>query len=293
MPPRVSLYPGDNRQTLRRSTVEYYLGTTIPEELFEDINNNRWRDYPMLLDNISGAYFTYSPDSIVSTETDCPSLKIVFSTLDEAVNGGEDFVFSIPFSLLAAREVHNNWVYRITFFGNSNSGGVGEGFRAFGKERGYVGMTSRPHPLERFKEHLRNVRNDSGHTLHKGWAAILKATPCAPQFHLCGNFRTRDIALDVEEFLVDQHGTLVPHGLNMIPGGKKGIRELWKLGLLSRRDRATDRERDIALSEIEKGKVATHYRRGHTRKLPSGFAKSSTWVSSCWVGLAGGIQGNG
>lgn len=43
-----------------------------------------------------------------------------------------------------------------------------------------------------------------------------------------------------EESAVDYNKTLAPNGLNMIPGGFKGIKELYKLGILNNPQKASE-----------------------------------------------------
>lgn len=215
-----------------------------------------------------------------------PCLKILF---------GETHAFSIPLIHLTADRLYDNWVYRITFAPASDEAKeilAHPSFVPFRSTRGYIGMTSRPNPFDRFREHQQKARNGNGHLLHNAWAAISQQTDVKVQFHLAANVKTREQAFEVEETLVDQWGTVAPGGLNVIPGGMKGIRELWKLGVLAERDKPTERNVDRALELIESDRspVASHYRKGHIRKLPERYAMRTTWVSPCWVGLNGASQ---
>ena len=101
-------------------------------------------------------------------------------------------------------------------------------------------MTSRPNPFVRFDEHYQKVRSGTGHLLHKAWRAIASQADVTVQFSICGTATTRARAFDLEEQLVDELGTIAPGGLNVIAGGMKGIREMWRLGLMSRAENPTD-----------------------------------------------------
>lgn len=148
--------------------------------------------------------------------------------------------------------------------------------------RGYVGITKRS-PFERYKEHQAKARTNTGSLLHTAWHAIMAAHPRVyPVFQICGHADTLERAYEMEEELVAR-GTLAPQGLNAIPGGMAGIRELHKLGALGRCGKTpTPGERDRAIETIERNSPAAHYRRAHVRRLAS---DRTTFVNGCWVAV--------
>lgn len=152
--------------------------------------------------------------------------------------------------------------------------------------RGYYGITGRD-PRLRVREHFRDTISGGGHLLHNSWRYVRDAWPdmCGAIVTLVGQADTLDAIYDMEEEAVAKH-TLSPRGLNMIPGGRAGLREMGRLGLISRQNVSPD-ERDCALVDLEQGRgpVSVHYRRGHMRTLPTGRTKATTWVSPCIVGL--------
>lgn len=262
-----------------------------------------WLDYAikdkMILlgfDPLTRTYFSFEGnqhpdywDQTWKNPSDLDCLKIVIrSEHSKSSTSGERWI-SVPYKMLC-QPLAGNWVYRITF------GPASEeaesilshcSFQPFRRDRGYVGMTSRINPLIRFDEHYSDVRNGKGHLLHKAWRSLMETTDITVQFTLVSNPNSRQSAFDIEEHLVDDLGTLAPNGLNVIPGGMKGIKELWRLGLLAKHEKATDENRAKALTLLEdkRSPVSAHYRSGHIRRLPSTCAMTTTWVSPCWVGL--------
>lgn len=147
---------------------------------------------------------------------------------------------------------------------------------------GYIGITKRG-LYERYKEHEAKARANSGSLLHTAWHALKANHPKAyPVLQLVGHSETLADAYAAEELAVASM-TLAPRGLNAIPGGEAGIRELYKLGLLVKREKLpTAGERDRALADLERNTPAAHYRRAHIRRLS---AERTTFVNGCWVAV--------
>lgn len=139
------------------------------------------------------------------------------------------------------------------------------------REFAYAGVTSR-NWLIRFHEHLKDSIKGSQGLFHKAWKDSLdQQDSLAPQkmvylSELLMLNVSKDEAMDWEERFVDNH-TLTPKGLNMIPGGYKGMKYLHKL-------RLTDRE-DISVEERDR--AVTEYVRQNPRKgMPNPFM-SELW----------------
>lgn len=153
---------------------------------------------------------------------------------------------------------------------------------------GYHGITGRS-PVKRIREHYATSIKGEGHLFHRAWEYVRQsrsgyyAQLVVFNFADCAN--TLDEIYTLEEAAVAR-STLAPKGLNAIPGGHAGIREMWRLGLMSR-DKKTPEERDAAMADLEQGRgpVSVHYRRGHVRNLPASSKKTTTWVTACVVGL--------
>lgn len=174
----------------------------------------------------------------------------------------------------------NYFLYHISFMFEDRTDASFDVFR-----RGYFGITKN-HPLIRFGQHYSDMRLGRGHLLHNAWRAIhdSKAHFNIANVSVVGAASTLDEIYNLEEDHV-QKFTLSPRGLNAIPGGKAGLRFMHLLRQNSPLPDIEDREQ--ALIDLENGKspVATHYRKGHIRHLPDGFAKRTTWVNPCWVNL--------
>lgn len=287
---KIILHPGDNRSAMRKNT-ERLLGQ-LPDELFSILVSNEYRDYSLLYDPKDEAFHCFDESVIKSKLPDIsndPNLKVLIKNVDRINESDHGTIcISIPFKVLQ-NKCYDNWVYRITFSPGSDSAKEildHESFSAFRNKHGYIGVTSRQNPLARFHEHIAKAKSGNGFLLHKAWNSLMGVTDVMVQFSIVGSLETRHAAFDVEEDLVDRY-TLAPMGLNAIAGGMKGIRELWKLGLLGKHDKPTDARRDAALEllETDRSPVASHYRTGHIRRLSARCKMETTWVSPCWVGL--------
>lgn len=268
---------------------------THPREFFG-------RGWTFYCGQANGEYFSYPEPTSESARTfdgeksDDPSVVsfLLMKGMQLDQGGGDvaiDYsaVFrsvTMPARWFVSPERPRYHLYNITF-GSSASAfmDLDESFRPFSK--GYVGVTSR-RPNQRFSEHIRDMESGKGYTLHSCWRSLRNLVPqLTPAFSLLGRAATLDEIYDLEERYVEKY-TLAPAGLNAIPGGKAGLR---LMHLLQKNRRLpTLEEREAALVDLEEGrsKAATHYRRGHIRKLPARCESSATWVSPCWVnaGLA-------
>ncbi len=276
----ITLHPGEigtasldlNRKTFNRLVADN-------DDLFNYVRDRKTKNLALGYEN--GEFVAYSDyEATWDDQESFPQLKILIDA---------KFAVSIPFHLLR-RPTRNNWLYRITFCPASDHASEilsHVSFAPFRNGKGYVGITSRENPFDRFREHRSKAENGSGHLLHKAWAEITKITDVIVQFTLVVDAESRAQIFELEEAFVDTIGTIAPHGLNVIPGGMKGIQELWKLGLLARHEKPTDHNLDRALTrlESERSPVTAHYRRGHIRHLSGHYKNRTTWVSPCWVGM--------
>lgn len=148
--------------------------------------------------------------------------------------------------------------------------------------RGYVGITRRG-ALARYQEHRAKATTNTGSLLHTAWNALMRHHPGVyPVLQLTGHAASLEEAYAAEEKLVAEI-TLAPAGLNAIPGGLAGIRELHKLGALVDRGKLPNPDqRDYALAQIERNSPAAHYRRAHIRRLSP---ERTTFVNGCWVSV--------
>ena len=109
----------------------------------------------------------------------------------------------------------------------------------------YVGITGR-NWLERLGEHIAETRRGNRRSFYEalresvGWKNVLYTST------LMEINQSYDDAMNWEERKVDKIAS-DQYGLNMIPGGFKGLRELYKLGL-AKGARVSVEERDDALS---------------------------------------------
>jgi hypothetical protein len=101
----------------------------------------------------------------------------------------------------------------------------------------YIGITGR-NWLQRLGEHMREMRHGSNKQFHQKWREKLGLENVLYTSTLMHVNLSKDKAMDWEEGMVDYHETVSgPHGLNMIPGGYKGLRELHKLGIIKTNER--------------------------------------------------------
>lgn len=97
--------------------------------------------------------------------------------------------------------LHHHWVYRIGLHPASADADrlmSHPSFRVF--RNGYFGITS-GQPLERFKQHCHKVEIGEGFLLHRAWRALADETTIQPSLTVIAGCRTRDDALDLEEYL--------------------------------------------------------------------------------------------
>ncbi len=195
--------------------------------------------------------------------------------------GIPDLRVYIPTQFLKKPHRPKYWLYNIRFFIDFNVFPV-DSKSIMPLRVGYYGVTKRD-IFQRFKEHQRDAENGNGHLLHKAWRGLIsEGFQFYPTIQVAGFDNTLDGIYDQEERAVEKM-SLVPNGLNVIPGGHAGIKKLHELRLLGKTSQVRPVERDKALVQLEKtasSKVATHYRSGHFRTL---FDGRKVWVSPCWV----------
>jgi len=119
----------------------------------------------------------------------------------------------------------------------------------------YVGITGR-NWLLRLSEHMREIHNGNRRTFYQAWRDNLGLENVVFISQLSEINMSFDDAMNWEETLVDLIGS-GENGLNMIPGGFKGLKNLHKLGIISK-ERVTVEERDAAINEF----IRQHPRKG-------------------------------
>jgi len=110
----------------------------------------------------------------------------------------------------------------------------------------YVGITGR-NWLLRLGEHIREMYRGSRKRFHAAWSESLGLSDVLFVSSLLDVNLTFEQAMDWEELHVEKFA-YGPNGLNMIPGGFEGLRQLHKLGIIARQDISLD-EREIAMAE--------------------------------------------
>ena len=129
----------------------------------------------------------------------------------------------------------------------------------------YVGITGR-NWLQRLNEHFGEIRRGSGKRFHRAWRESLGIDDVLFTSSLLSVNMTKDEAMNWEE---DKVETIAygPNGLNMIPGGYKGLKYLHKLRII--------KSFDISLEEREK--AITEYMWQHPRKGVRNALLSELW----------------
>lgn len=112
-----------------------------------------------------------------------------------------------------------------------------------GKERHvYYGISSR-NWVTRFREHVSSAKAGSPLLFHK---AIREILPTANRLVHCiiAAGLTKEQAYDAEEYLVDKYSlrSKHEHGLNILPGGFEGLRQLGRLACVNRDMSPEDRD---------------------------------------------------
>ena len=124
----------------------------------------------------------------------------------------------------------------------------------------YVGITGR-NWLLRFSEHMGELRRGSRKTFHAAWRDSLGLSDVHFVSSLMDVNLTFEDAMKWEEVGVDRFA-YGPNGLNMIPGGFKGLKFLHKHRITNRVDISLD----------ERDKAVTEYLRQNPRKgIPNPF----------------------
>jgi len=113
----------------------------------------------------------------------------------------------------------------------------------------YVGITGR-NWLLRFEEHIAEIRRGSGKRFHKAWRESMGLSNILFTSHLWEVNQTFEDAMNWEEKTVDRVG-VGTYGLNMIPGGFKGLKFLHTLRLTDRLNVSLE-EREKAITEYVK-----------------------------------------
>ncbi|NTV25430.1 MAG: hypothetical protein HGB01_04385 [Chlorobiaceae bacterium] len=172
---------------------------------------------------------------------------------------GARWTFKIPLQFLLkdwgdANDGHQCYSHCIKL--TRNSGNEDDDTSSTGLiEKCYSGITRR-NWLKRLEEHLREVRQGDNKLFHLAWRESIKGKDVVYHSYLQLVNLSYDEAMAWEERYVDTH-SLYPKGLNMIPGGFKGLSHLYK-------HRITDHpivdldERDRAIAEF----VRQHPRKG-------------------------------
>jgi len=124
----------------------------------------------------------------------------------------------------------------------------------------YVGITGR-NWLLRLGEHIREMHRGSRRRFHAAWRESLDLSNVLFVSTLIDINLTFEDAMDWEELHVDKFAN-GPNGLNMIPGGFKGLRHLHKHGIIARQN--------ISLEERERA-MAEYLRQNPRKGIPNPF----------------------
>ena len=124
----------------------------------------------------------------------------------------------------------------------------------------YVGITGR-NWLLRLGEHIREMHRGGRKRFHAAWRESLGLSDVLFVSSLLDVNLTFEQAMDWEEIHVEKFA-YGPNGLNMIPGGFEGLRQLHKLGIIARQD--------ISLEERERA-MAEYLRRNPRKGIPNPF----------------------
>ena len=112
------------------------------------------------------------------------------------------------------------------------------------------------------------MRRGSNKAFHQAWREMMGIKEVLHVSTLVNVNYDKDKAMLWEEWAVDSHGTVSsPNILNMIPGGYKGMKELYKLGI-TKREKISLKERDKAIAE--------YLKRYPRRGMPA------PWVKEYW-----------
>lgn len=122
----------------------------------------------------------------------------------------------------------------------------------------YVGITGR-NWLQRLYEHIGEMRRGSRKKFHNAWRENLGVSDVHFISQLAGINLMYEEAMNWEEYNVEKLGL---NGLNMIPGGFKGIRHLHELNIINKTD--------ISIEEREKA-IAEYARQNPRKGMPNPF----------------------
>ncbi len=219
---------------------------------------------------------------------DCGISELTSADADNFATGLSKFVdaahteLRLPFAIVRDPTLNraysaNCWLYQIRF---NTERAVREG-RLGQKDldmmgRGYIGVTRRTF-AERINEHFSQMTEGGGHLLHAVWRDMReRSMPHRVIAQLIGHSKSEDEIYEMEERAVEN--TLAPLGLNMIPGGRAGVRFLKRAGFSNAG--FDNRERLLAEAVQARESARTHYRSAHLREFRPG---RFTMVAGHWV----------
>jgi hypothetical protein len=127
----------------------------------------------------------------------------------------------------------------------------------------YVGITGR-NWLQRLSEHVGEIHRGSRRSFHRAWRESLGMKNVQIVSSLMAINMTYDEAMNWEEAKVDQIAS-DQYGLNMIPGGFKGLKYLHKLRITNK-GKVSLRERELAIEE--------YIRRNPRKGIPNPFIRA-------------------
>lgn len=133
------------------------------------------------------------------------------------------------------------------------------------QEFSYAGITKR-NWLSRLDEHLQEMRSGSRKAFHQAWRDSLSMECIAYGSELLRLNSSYEDAMGWEEWYVDNR-TLAPKGLNMIPGGLKGLKFLHQHRIID--------HVEISLEERDRA-IAEYLRRNPRKGIPNPF------ISELW-----------
>ena len=173
--------------------------------------------------------------------------RVVFHLNHHTINGTQ---WSISFPIQSIMKHYP--IIKNSHFGYSHSISIRDDNGYFTKpQMYYIGITKR-NWLKRMSEHFYEIQKGSNKLFHSAWREYSNGGNALLSSELIVLNHTYNEIMEWEEWAVDNQfdsGT----SLNMIPGGFKGLRYLYKKGLL-KKHKASLSQRQVALKKIQKEK---------------------------------------
>lgn len=241
---------------IKLKNVAQYLPKMLYDETAVTLIDDKLRDMDTKIDcikgfdsaNAAGEIWRFSESASESIFLDFQMKNrngsIVLSIVTETIEGGGQ-PFRLSFTFNHGRLQHQMYVpvqYLLKSWNPDNKHSL---YCHILDEKPYYGITRRHWADDRWEEHVADAKNGKKRLL---WDAIQNTTSDLVCHVLLGTGYTKEEAMHLEEFWVDQWG-LYPRGLNMIPGGYAGHRFLAKNNLLGRSFLESDIDEVLRQSE--------------------------------------------